>query len=199
MTSKKVVIGIVVVIVIVIVIFGFMSRSGFYDGAIFDYTSPTMYNYNYPGVYYENGMACGSENPMLGWRAAELKRAAANAEAIALRQSAMVHEAKRRGAQYREMAAERDMKREAAIKRAAENESLSLQAMAKRHEDIAAAETAMSAQASAMAQTAGSKITSLGATKMTEMNNAIAQRDLARMSMLNAANVSPGCGRTMLM
>jgi hypothetical protein len=180
MIDKKVVIGIVVALIVIVLVYA-SSRSGFYDGAVFDYTMPTVYSHDCPDVYYENGMP-------IARKTRDLRILAAAEESLALRQAADMHEAKKRGAQFREMVAARDMKREAAIKIAAENEAASLRAMANIHDAAAKADMEMSGQASIIAQNAGNKFTKLSALKTLEMNKALEEQALANNAIASSCS-----------
>lgn len=197
MADGKLVIGIVVFIAIVIAIMWFMgpARSGFYDGAMFDYTMPPVYEFtNVPGVVYENGLPFGHR---AGWSGGhELRRAAAASETMALRDAAAVHEAKRRAAEFREEAAARDMRREEQIKLAAEAEARSLQNAAARHENLAKMQGDMASQAMSVATSAGMAANNFDAMKMQQMQLARSEHGLARERMLDSAFAAPRYGRS---
>jgi hypothetical protein len=211
MADGKLVMYIIVFIVIVIAIMYFMNGSGFYDGAIFDYTMPPVYEFtNVPGIVYENGMPFGHR---AGWGGNELRRAAAVSETMALRDAASVHEAKRRAAEFREAAAARDMKREEHIKLAAEAEARALQNAAARHESLAKMQGDLASRAMNVATNAGLAADNYDAMKIQQMQLARSEHGLERDRMLDAAfryvprfrrgayELEPGrCGgRTMLM
>lgn len=134
MTSGKVVIGIVIFIVIVVAIMYFMNRSGFYDGAIFDYTMPTVFQYtNVPaGIMYENGLPIVNR---FNVNDGELMKFAS--EVSTLRNAESRYETKKRIAEFKEKVAENDMKLAQKIKSIAENELKSIRnAVEKKREDI---------------------------------------------------------------
>jgi hypothetical protein len=134
MTSGKVVIGIVIFIVIVIAIIYFMNISGFYDGAIFDYTMPTVFQYtDVPvGIIYENGLPIVNR---FNVNDSELLKF--TSEVSTLRNAESRYEAKRRIAEFKEKVAENDMKLAQNIKSIAEKELKSIRnAVEKKQEDI---------------------------------------------------------------
>ena len=177
MIDGKVVVGLIAFIAIVVAIAYFMtpSMSRFHDD---DYGS-------WRGD-------CGSFN---GCDSRDLRRAAAEAEARALREAAAVHEAKRHAAEYREAAAERDMRREESIKLVAEAEARSLQRAAARHEQASRMQADMANRAMTIASNAGLAANSYDALKMQQMELARSERGLVRQNMLNSAFAEPGCRR----
>jgi hypothetical protein len=213
MTSK--IIGLLIVIAAAAAILFVASKTvkdRFYDGAVFDYTQPTVYDYDYTGVYYENGapFAAGSsefQQRMLGWKAAEIKLAADAADAYALRKASAVHDAKRKAAEYRELAAERDMMRERAMKQAAEGEAQRLMSAAQCHEQSAKAVSQKMAEFRQFAKDTDAKIASLGKDAVEQARVAKREEALAKQSFSRAMSsttatataAAPGSCRTMLM
>lgn len=201
MTGRNIVIVVVLVVIIALVAYFLMksSSSGFYDGVVFDYIPGALYAPGGGLLYYEDAVAAPCcdrpraigccERPRCEPRC---DRRASLAEAIALRNAANVQELKRKAAEYREMAAHRDMRREAALKRAAESESRSLRSMADVHERLSRDEAASAASAMAIADSAGARIADIkGARQMALMERAgcpMIQAPQPQQQMMMAGN-----------
>lgn len=159
MTGRNIVIVIVIIVIVALIAY-FMTRSGYYDGVLFNYAPANGL------MYYENGalpsccpqQPCCDRFPAVGMDRCEGDRRASLAEAIALRNAANVQELKRKAAECREMAAKRDMNREAALKLAAEYESRSLRNMADIHERLSRDEADSAAKAMAIADSASARM-----------------------------------------
>jgi hypothetical protein len=176
MTSHKLVIVVVFIVIGIIILYA-NAGSGFYDGAVFDYTMPTVFDTKNPNIYYENGMAVYvDKTPFIGWTNSDLKLSADTMDVLVLRQAAELRETKKRGAHIRGMIAERNMKREAAIKIAAEREAAILRAMANSHEAAAKSEAEMARNLENSVQTVDKRLKKLAAVRdderYTETNGA---------------------------